>query len=323
MEALMIGDIKNYIPMSMDKGQVCVLIPTLNEAPTIAGLILEFRQRGYENILVIDGHSTDETRAIAKLSGATVILQARRGKGNAVIEAFGEITTPYILMIDGDGTYSPRDADRMLEPLLQGADQVIGDRLTEENRRSFSRLNYAGNQILNRLFKVAHGVYLNDILSGYRAFTIAAVQQMRLKESGFGIETEISAEATRNNQDIRIVPIHYRKRSGTRTKLNPFHDGIKITTTIYRLARMSNPLFYFGLIGIILMLAGLVLGVYVLIEWFQHIDHIPLTILTVLLIVVGFQIFMFGVISDMMLAFHREVIREIQSPKKETTKNKE
>jgi glycosyltransferase (TIGR04182 family) len=304
---------KNYIPMSLDKGQVCVLIPTLNEAPTIAGIVLEFRQRGYENILIIDGHSTDGTRTIAESAGARVIVQTGRGKGNAIIEAFGMITLPFILMIDGDGTYSPGDSDKMLGPLWNGADHVIGDRLTDENRSSFSFLNYAGNQILNRLFKLAHGRYLSDILSGYRAFTLAAAQQMRLKESGFGIETEISAEAARNNQDIRIVPITYGKRSGTPTKLNPFHDGIKITSTIYRLAKMSNPLFYFGLIGIIIMVIGLVIGVYVLVEWLKQINHIPLTILTVLLIVVGFQIFMFGVISDMMLAFHREVIREIQT----------
>jgi glycosyltransferase (TIGR04182 family) len=309
--------------MSLDKDQVCVLIPTLNEAPTLGGLIFEFRQLGYHNILVVDGHSTDETRTIAKSSGARVVVQSGRGKGKAVIEAFGLITQPYILMIDGDGTYSPDDADSMLEPLLDGADQIIGDRLIEENRRSFSRLNYAGNQILNRLFKVAHGCYLNDILSGYRAFTLVSAQQMHLKETGFGIETEISAEAVRNNQNIRIVPVRYGKRSGTPTKLNPFHDGIKITTTIYRLARMSNPLFYFGLIGILIILAGMGIGVYVLIEWFQQIEHIPLTILTVLLIVVGFQIFMFGVISDMMLAFHREVIRELQSARKDTNQEKD
>ncbi len=299
--------------MSLDKGQVCVLIPTLNEAPTIGRLILEFRSLGYEDILVIDGHSSDGTRKIAASAGAQVAEQTGRGKGNAIIEAFGMVEKPYILMLDGDGTYSPEDAEEMLGPLFSGAAQVIGDRLTNENRTAFSSLNYAGNQILNRLFKLAHGRYLNDILSGYRAFTREAVQQMRLKESGFGIETEISAEAVRNDQDIRIVPIRYGKRSGTPTKLNPFHDGIKITSTIYRLAKMSNPLFYFGLIGVVIMISGLIIGGYVLIEWLKQVDHIPLTILTVLLIIVGFQIFMFGVISDMMLAFHREVVSEMQS----------
>ncbi len=302
--------------MIPDKDRVCVLIPTLNEAPTIGGVILEFRQLGYENILVIDGQSSDGTRAAAESAGARVAVQTGRGKGNAVIEAFGMIADPYILMIDGDGTYSPADADKMVGLLSEGADQVIGDRLTAENRASFSRLNYAGNQLLNRLFKIAHDRYLSDILSGYRAFSLAAVRQMQLKEAGFGIETEISAEAVRNNHDVRVVPVSYKKRSGTKTKLNPFHDGIKISSTIYRLAKMSNPLFYFGLIGIVIMVVGLFVGVYVLFEWFRAIDHIPLTILTVLLIVIGFQIFMFGVITDMMLAYHRELVREIQAGRK-------
>ncbi|NYT17249.1 MAG: S-layer glycoprotein N-glycosyltransferase AglJ [Methanomicrobiales archaeon] len=297
--------------MSIEKDQVCVLIPTLNEAPTIGGLIMEFTSLGFRNVLVIDGHSSDGTRKIASQAGARVIEQKARGKGTAIIEAFELIEEPYILMIDGDGTYSPCDAERMLEPLLTGSAHVIGDRLTNENRSAFSRLNYTGNQILNRLFKLAHGRFLNDILSGYRAFTRESVRQMRLKESGFGIETEISAEAVRNDLDIAIVPIQYRRRSGTPTKLNPFHDGFKICTTIYKLAKMSNPLFYFGLIGVIIMIAGFISGFYVLLEWLRSIEHIPLTILTVLLIVIGFQVFMFGVISDMLLAFHRELINEI------------
>ncbi|MCU0631659.1 MAG: S-layer glycoprotein N-glycosyltransferase AglJ [Methanolinea sp.] len=297
--------------MPIDRDQVCVLIPTLNESPTIGSLIREFRQLGYTQIFVIDGNSTDDTRTIATREGARVEVQSRKGKGNALIEAFSVIKQPYILMIDGDGTYLPQDAEKMLAPLDQGYDHVIGDRLTEQNRDSFSRLNFFGNQVLNRLFKVAHSAYLSDILSGYRAFRMEAMQQMQLKEVGFGIETEISAEAVRSGQKISIVPVSYRKRPGTPTKLNPFHDGFKITSTIYRLARMNNPLFYFGLIGLIIMLGGVLTGIYVILEWLVQVEHLPLTILTVLLIVVGFQIFMFGILSDMMLALHREVIREM------------
>lgn len=298
--------------MQIEKDQVCVLIPTLNESPTIGPLIREFGELGFTHVLVIDGNSTDETQNIARLEGARVEVQSKKGKGNALVEAFFIIEEPYILMIDGDGTYSPQDAEKMLAPLSLGYDQVIGNRLTEQNRDAFSTLNLFGNYILNRLFKVAHSTYLSDILSGYRAFTREAIQQMHLKEVGFGIETEISAEAVRNGQKISIVPINYKKRPGTPTKLNPLHDGFKITATIYRLARMNNPLFYFGLIGLIAMVCGIFTGIYVIFEWIRQIEHLPLTILTVLLIVVGFQIFMFGILSDMMLALHREMIKELQ-----------
>ena len=106
---------------------------------------------------------------------------------------------------------------------------------------------------------------------------------MNLKEKGFAIETEISVESVRNGQRIKVVPVKYSRRPGTTTKLSPFHDGIKIVSTIYRLARMNNPMFYFGMMGILTSLLGVVTGIYVLREWLQGIDHIPLTILTVCL----------------------------------------
>jgi glycosyltransferase (TIGR04182 family) len=298
--------------MKFNKDEVCILLPTLNEAPTIGTIVREFKGLGYNHILVVDGKSTDNTVKNAREAGANVRTQSGKGKGNAIIEAFEIIEQPYILMLDGDGTYSAKDAEKMLTPLFLGFDQVIGDRLINAEEGSFSRLNLLGNHLLNMLFKVAHSRDLHDILSGYRAFTNLAVHQMHLKETGFEIETEISVESVRNGQRIMVVPIRYSRRPGTATKLSPFHDGIKIVSTIYRLARVNNPMFYFGMMGIFTSILGILTGIFVLLEWFRHIDHIPLTILTVLLIVVGIEIFMFGMISDMLLVFHREIIREIQ-----------
>jgi glycosyltransferase (TIGR04182 family) len=298
--------------MKFNKDEVCILIPTLNEAPTIGNIVRDFKDLGYNHILVIDAKSTDNTVKYAREAGATVRTQSGKGKGNAIIEAFEVIEQPYILMLDGDGTYSAKDAEKMLTPLFLGFDQVIGDRLINAEEGAFSRLNLFGNHMLNLIFKIAHSRDLHDILSGYRAFTKLAIHQMNLKEKGFEIETEISVEAVRNGQRVMVVPIRYLSRPGTATKLSPFHDGIKIVTTIYRLARVNNPMFYFGLMGVFTTILGMLIGVYVLLEWFKNIEHIPLTILTVLLIVVGIEIFMFGMISDMLLVFHREIVREIQ-----------
>ncbi len=298
--------------MKFNKDEVCILIPTLNEGPTIGNVVREFKAQGYNSILVMDGKSTDNTVKNAREAGATVKTQSGSGKGNAIMEAFEIIEQPYILMLDGDGTYSARDAEKMLTPLFLGFDQVIGDRLINAEEGSFSRMNLFGNHMLNLLFKVAHSRDLHDILSGYRAFTKLAVQQMHLKEHGFEIETEISVEAVRNGQRIMVVPIKYLRRPGTATKLSPFHDGIKIVSTIYRLARVNNPMFYFGIMGVFTSILGILTGIYVVLEWFSGVEHIPLTILTVLLIVVGIEIFMFGMISDMLLVFHREIIRELQ-----------
>jgi Glycosyltransferases involved in cell wall biogenesis len=295
--------------MDLNREQVCVLIPTLNEAPTIGAVIREFREAGYSHLMVIDGGSTDGTSRIARQEGAEVHLQTSQGKGNAIIEALPLISLPYVLMVDGDGTYSARDADRMLAPLFQGFQHVIGERTGEG---SFSRLNRMGNRLINNLFKMAHGRYLSDILSGYRAFTLESLQQMHLREAGFEIETEMAVQAMKNNYRIAVVSVQYGVRKGTLTKLKPFRDGFRIVRAIYRLARVNNPLFYFGLIGLILFAGGAVTGIYVLLEWFRNIEHLPLTILTLLLITLGFEMVMFGVIGDMMLAFHREIQLEMQ-----------
>jgi glycosyltransferase (TIGR04182 family) len=297
------------VRMDLNRELVCVLVPTLNEAPTIGTVIREFHEAGYPHILVMDGNSTDGTASIAQKEGAEVYTQTSRGKGNAIIEALSLISQPNVLMVDGDGTYSALDADRMVAPLFEGFQHVIGERKQEG---SFSRLNRIGNRLINNLFKMAHGRYLSDILSGYHAFTLESIRQMHLRETGFEIETEMAVQAVKNNQPIAVVPVQYGVRRGTLTKLKPFRDGFRIIRAIYRLARVNNPLFYFGLIGMILFAGGAVTGIYVLLEWLRNIEHLPLTILTLLLMTLGFEMVMFGVIGDMMLAFHREIQLEIQ-----------
>lgn len=298
--------------MEINKDEVCIFIPTLNEGPTIGGLIGTFRENGFKHILVIDGRSSDNTAEIAEYAGAKVIIQDSKGKGNAIIEAIEYFDRPYILMLDGDGTYLPEEAENMLKPLFEGSQHVIGNRLNNFEKGALSTLNLYGNQVINYLFKVAHGTYLFDILSGYRAFDIESIRRMKLKEAGFEIETEMAVEAVRNNQKISVVEISYLKRPGTETKLHPFKDGAKIISTIFKLARVSNPIFYFGFIGFIIAVIGVLIGIYVVIDWFASITHTELAILTVLLIVMGFQIFMFGVIADMLVSFNREMRDEIQ-----------
>ena len=150
--------------MKFNKDEVCLLIPTLNERPDHWPGRKKFRELGYSHILVVDGKS----RIYSKMPGTPGLLvrtQSGKGKGNAIIEAFEVIEQQYILMLDGDGTYSGRDAEKMLTPLFLGFDQVIGDRLINAEEGSFSRLNLFGNHMLNLFFKLAHRRDLHDILS--------------------------------------------------------------------------------------------------------------------------------------------------------------
>jgi glycosyltransferase (TIGR04182 family) len=264
--------------------------------------------------LVVDGHSTDATLARAKKAGASVILQSGKGKGQALKEVFEMIDEKYILLIDGDGTYLPSEAIGLLEPVLNGkADHVVGNRLVNIKGGALNRLNMFGNRIINRFFVLIYRVRLNDILSGYRAFTSEGIRSLDLSMPGFEIESEITIQSVKKGLRIFEVPITYMPRpAGTRTKLHPFRDGLKIVITIFRMAKTENPMFFFGVIGSFFGAAGFLIGLYVVRDWlFWRIDHIPLTILTAILIIVGIQLFLIGLLGDMTASMNREMMREI------------
>jgi dolichol-phosphate hexosyltransferase len=293
---------------------VCILIPTLNEEESIESVVKEFRALGFENILVVDGHSTDATASRANRVGARVILQSGKGKGQALKEVFEMIDEKYILLIDGDGTYLPSEAIGLLEPVINGkADHVVGNRLINIKEGALNRLNMFGNRIINRFFVMIYRVHLNDILSGYRAFTSEGIKSLDLSMPGFEIESEITIQSVKKGQRIFEVPITYMPRpAGTRTKLHPFRDGLKIILTIFRMAKTENPMFFFGVIGSFFGATGFLIGLYVVRDWLVwRIDHIPLTILTALLIIVGIQLFLVGLLGDVMASMHREMMREI------------
>ncbi|MHC1632147.1 MAG: S-layer glycoprotein N-glycosyltransferase AglJ [Methanotrichaceae archaeon] len=297
---------------------VCILIPTLNEKDAIAEVIGEFKAMEFENILVIDGHSVDNTVSLAREAGARVIIQSGKGKGQALKEAFQIIESDYIVMIDGDGTYLPSEVHSLLDPVLKDQyDHVVGNRFGNLQKGAFTRLNRGGNKLISSFFRIAYGIPLYDILSGYRAFTRNGIQQLDLTMSGFEIETEISIETVSKGLRITEVPITYRQRAtGTQTKLNPLKDGAKITTTIYKRAKTHNPLFYFGVIGSFFGVAGFLLGLYVVKDWLDgRIEHIPLTILAAILIIVGFQLFLMGFLGDITASMHREMMRELRRKK--------
>ena len=293
---------------------VCILIPTLNEGATIGQLIEDFNTEGFGNIFVIDGNSSDDTQEIAKNMGARVVAQTGKGKGQAVQDALAMIDDPYVIMIDGDGTYLAKDVHSMLEPLEAGrADHVIGNRFADFDPGAFTKLNLIGNKILNKFFSVIYRKNLVDILSGYRGFTNQAIRELELHETGFEIESEIAVDSMKKEHRVEVVPITYRPRPDEGdTKLNPLKDGFGIGSTIYKMAKFHNPMFYFGIMGAILTLSGILLGIYVVSEWMIGITHIPMTILTALLIISGIQMFIFGMLSDLVVSLHRETMRTLR-----------
>lgn len=300
--------------MAPDHDQVCVLIPTLNEAETIGDVIDGFREQGFENVLVVDGHSTDGTPAIAEDHGARVLEQSGSGKGRAVREALTHVDAPYVLMIDGDGTYRPEDAEGMLEPIVaRRAEHVIGNRFANLESGAMDRLHRVGNRLVNRAFALIHGRDLRDILSGYRAFTRESVERYSLTAGGFGIETELAVECVRHGTATAVVPITYRPRPAeSQANLNSFRDGARIVHTLYRLAKTNNPVFYFGSVGAFSVLLGLLIGTYVGYDWFVNaIGHQALAVVSAFFILLGVQLTMFGVLTDVIVSVNREQTRRL------------
>ena len=299
----------------MQGEDVCILIPTLDESRTIGEVVDGFHEQGFTDVLVIDGGSTDDTRVVAEEHGARIVQQSGSGKGQAVQEALGMVESEYVVLVDGDGTYDPEDAPKLLEPLREGrAAHVIGDRFADMREGSMTRFNRFGNRLINRAFGYIHGRDFQDILSGYRAFTIASTERFHLRATGFGIETELAVECAKHDVPTAVVPITYRPRpEASETNLHPLRDGAVILVTLYRLAKTNNPLFYFGSLGALSLVFGGGLATYVGIEWFRYsVSHEVLAVVSGVAILFGVQLIMFGVLSDLILALHREQLRRLE-----------
>ena len=288
--------------------EVCILIPTLDEAATIGEVIDGFDAEGYTNVLVVDGDSNDDTREIARERGAEVLVQSGSGKGQAVREAVDRIELPYVLMVDGDATYDPADADRMLAPLASGYEHVIGNRFARMDEDAMRALNGFGNRLINRAFGFVHGADFEDILSGYRAFTTDSFRRLSLDADGFTIETELAVECVKNGVETTVVPIGYSARpEDSTTNLHPIKDGGTILLALYALAKTNNPLIYFGSVGTGAILAGGAVAAFVLYRYLvAGISHEVLALVAAAGILLGVQLLMFGVLSDMIVTLHRE-----------------
>lgn len=297
----------------VDRDDVCVLVPTWNEAETIGDVLDGFVEDGFEHLLVVDGDSSDGTPHIASERGARVVQQSGEGKGQAVREGVELVEQQYVLVLDGDSTYRPDQADRFLEALEDGHEHVIGNRFADMEPGAMTRLNKTGNRLMNRLFAAIHGRNLKDILSGYRAFTRGSFERFRLDADGFGIETELAVECVRHGVSTEVVPITYRSRPGaSETNLHPIADGGRIILTLYALARTNNPIFYFGSVASLGLVGGSGVGFFVGYRYLTDgVSHDVLALLSVFLVLLSVQLLMFGVLTDILVSVTREQTRRL------------
>mgnify|MGYP002638468290 CR=1 FL=1 len=253
--------------------KIAVLIPCYNESKTIGKVIRDYKKYLPDaTIYVYDNNSTDDTAKIALQEGAIVKYEYQQGKGNVIRRMFRDIDAQCYLMVDGDDTY-PADCSMKLceKVLLQGADMVIGDRLSStyfaENKRPFHNL---GNIIVRKSINLLFKSDIKDIMTGYRAFSYNFVKTFAVLSKGFEIETEMSIHAIDKNMKIENVIIDYRDRpEGSESKLNTYTDGFKVLRTIFKLFRTYKPFSFFATLTTILLLLSLFFFIPVLIDYIQ------------------------------------------------------
>lgn len=240
--------------------EVTVVVPTLNEVEAIGAVIDELRMYGFSKILVVDGRSTDGTPEVAASRGATVITQRGRGKSDAIRTALDFVDTPYVLVIDGDYTYDPSSAGKMLE-LAQSYDEVIGVRA--EGRENIPVINRLGNWLLTKMFNVLFGTKLRDVCSGMYLIRTSVASRAWFETKGFSIEVELAAHVASTTRRIAEVDIKYRPRIG-KPKLGARH-GFLIALDAVRLALRYNPAFFIFAVG-----ATALLPAAAILAWVAH-----------------------------------------------------
>lgn len=284
--------------------KIAVLIPCYNEELTVSDVVKDFKKALPEaDIYVYNNNSKDRTKELALAAGAIVKDEYAQGKGNVVRAMFTDIDADIYVMVDGDNTYPADEVQALIQPVVEGrADMVIGDRLSStyysENKRPFHNF---GNSLVKGLINFLFKSNLEDIMTGYRAFSKKFVKTMPVLSDGFQIETEMTIFALTNRMKVVNVPITYRDRpEGSASKLNTFSDGMKVLLTLFNLFKDNRPFLMFGLVSLIFFLLGLLIGVPVIIEFVLtgFITKVPSAVLVAALVINSFLFVSVGIILD-------------------------
>lgn len=287
----------------MDK--IAVLVPCYNESKTVAKVVSDFKRVLPEaTVYVYDNNSTDGTDEIARQAGAVVRYEYRQGKGNVVRSMFRDIDAECYIMADGDDTYPAEFAAELADKVLnRNADMVVGDRLSStyftENKRPFHNF---GNSLVRWSINKIFSSHVQDIMTGYRAFSYQFVKTFPVISKGFEIETEMTIHAISMNMAVENVVIEYRDRpEGSESKLNTVSDGIKVLKTIFNLCKNFKPLFFFTILAAIMTAVSVGFFIpMVLIPYIKTglVEHFPTLIACCFMLLAAIISFFSGLILD-------------------------
>jgi len=228
---------------------VSVVIPAKNEARNLPHVLAGLSGVEYELILV-DGHSTDDTVTVARQlrPDINIVSQTRKGKGNALACSFPASSKDFIVMLDADGSNDPAEIPRFISALKEGADFAKGSRFMSGGGSSdISHFRRAGNRCLNLVVNRVYGISYTDLCYGYNAFRRECLSVIDLEATevegvdegnmlwgdGLEVETLINVRIARAGLRVTEVPSFEHKRHFGVSNLNAFSDGIRVLRTIH------------------------------------------------------------------------------------------
>lgn len=296
---------------------IAVLIPCYNEEVAIGQVVRQLRTELPDAaIFVCDNNSTDQTRQRAEEAGASVIFEPRQGKGYSVQTLFGRVDADIYVMVDGDGTYPAEAVHRLIEPILQDrADMVIGSRLHAQSQSEFRVINKLGNRLFLSILNSLYNAKVTDLLSGYRAFNRRFVKRLPLFGGGFEIETELTMKALQRGYRIVEVPVDLAQRpEGSHSKIRVVQDGFSILNTILALFRDHKPLTFFGSVGLLFGLVGILLLLLLSLDLVStgYNLYLLLTILAVGALLLGMLVIMAGLILHTIVRRFQELDHQLR-----------
>ena len=299
--------------MTQPRHRIAVLLPCYNEAATIAQVVSDFRAAlPQATIYVGDNNSTDDSIALARAAGAVVISESQKGKGNVVRRLFADVEADIYIMADADATYDAAIAPQLVATLLEHRLDLVNARRVTDAQAAYRPGHRFGNLLLSRTVAGIFGDRIEDMLSGYKAFSKRFVKSFPALTTGFEIETEILVHALELRMPLREVETRYSERPpGSFSKLSTYKDGALILLTITKLLRAERPLLFFSAIFAVLAAAALGVGIPVVLEFLETglVPRLPTAVLATGLSVLAFMSLMCGVILDLLTHARREIKR--------------
>ena len=225
------------------KRKVSVIAVSLNEAKSILDVLKKVPKDVVDEILVVDGHSTDGTFELVKKAGYNVIYQKGKGRGAAFKTGFRIVTGDIIVMLSSDGNERPADIRKLVAKINKGYDVVIATRFGKGQSEDVTFIRNFGNWFLTKACNIAGHVKVSDSMNGFRAFTRDAMKRMCIRANDFSIEGEITVKAGKLGFRMADIPTIEDARPFGNSRLNTFRDGWRIFKRIVKL-KFQHPQTY-------------------------------------------------------------------------------